>query len=80
MFSLLIAASAALSPPALLLTLHYGKQCCISRWRVLGLDFHLGFEGGDVNFYVRGPSFIHSEAADDTETELSARLRNLRRY
>ena len=41
-------------------------------------DFHLGFEGtaGDaVGFYVQGgPSFIHSEAADDTETELSGKV------
>ena len=41
-------------------------------------DFHLGFEGtagDDVGFYVQGgPSFIHSEAADDTETELSGKI------
>ena len=40
-------------------------------------DLHLGFEGGSnkVGYYVQGgPAFIHSEAADDTETELSGKV------
>ena len=40
-------------------------------------DFHLGFEGtaGDVGYYIQGgPSFIHTEASDDTETELSGKI------
>ena len=40
-------------------------------------DVHLGFEGtaGDVGYYIQGgPAFIHSEAADDTETELSGKV------
>ena len=40
-------------------------------------DFHLGFEGtaGDVGYYIQGgPAFIHTEASDDTETELSGKV------
>ena len=40
-------------------------------------DLHLGFEGGSdkVGYYVQGgPAFVHSEAADDTETELSGKV------
>ena len=40
-------------------------------------DVHLGFEGtaGDVGYYIQGgPAFIHSEASDDTETELSGKV------
>ena len=40
-------------------------------------DLHVGFEGGSdkVDYYVQGgPAFVHSEAADDTETELSGKV------
>ena len=40
-------------------------------------DLHVGFEGGSdkVGYYVQGgPAFVHSEAADDTETELSGKV------
>ena len=40
-------------------------------------DLHLGFEGGSgkVGYYVQGgPAFVHSEVADDTETELSGKV------
>ena len=40
-------------------------------------DLHLGYEGGSgkVGYYVQGgPAFVHSEAADDTETELSGKV------
>ena len=40
-------------------------------------DLHVGYEGaaGRVSYYVQGgPAFVHSEAADDTETELSGKV------
>ncbi len=40
-------------------------------------DLHVGYEGGSgkVGYYVQGgPAFVHSEAADDTETELSGKV------
>ena len=40
-------------------------------------DLHVGYEGdsGKVGYYVQGgPAFVHSEAADDTETELSGKV------
>ena len=41
-------------------------------------DVHIGFEGstseGKVAYYIQGgPAFVHSESADDTETELSGK-------
>ena len=40
-------------------------------------DLHVGYEGGSgkVGYYVQGgPAFVHSEVADDTETELSGKV------
>ena len=41
-------------------------------------DLHIGFEGAlseGANFYVQGgPSLVHSESADDTDTELSGKV------
>ena len=43
-------------------------------------DVHLGYEGttgaeGGIAYYVQGgPSLVHSETADDTETELSGKV------
>ena len=42
-------------------------------------DLAIGFEGstseGKVAYYIQGgPSFVHSEAADDTETEFSGKV------
>ena len=42
-------------------------------------DVHVGFEGttseGKVAYYIQGgPAFVHSEAADDTETEFSGKV------
>ncbi len=40
-------------------------------------DLHLGYEGGEgrVAYYIQGgPSLIHSESTDDTETELSGKV------
>ena len=40
-------------------------------------DLHVGYEGaaGRVSYYVQGgPAFVHSESADDTETELSGKV------
>ena len=43
-------------------------------------DEHLGYEGtvgaeGKVAYYVQGgPSLVHTEAADDTETEISGKI------
>ena len=42
-------------------------------------DLHVGFEGttseGKVAYYIQGgPAFVHSEAADDTETEFSGKV------
>ena len=40
-------------------------------------DVHVGYEGGSgkVGYYIQGgPAFVHSEAADDTETELSGKV------
>ena len=43
-------------------------------------DVHLGYEGtagaeGKIAYYVQGgPSLVHSETADDTETEISAKI------
>ena len=40
-------------------------------------DVHIGFEGGSgsVGYYVQGgPSLAHSDATDDTETELSGKV------
>jgi len=39
-------------------------------------DVAVGFEGGEgkIAYYVQGgPAFVHSEAADDTETELAGK-------
>ena len=39
-------------------------------------DVHIGFEGGEgaVAYYIQGgPSLAHSDATDDTETELSGK-------
>ena len=41
-------------------------------------DLHVGFEGttseGKVAYYIQGgPAFVHSETADDTETEFSGK-------
>ena len=42
-------------------------------------DVHIGYEGtvgadGTIAYYVQGgPSLVHSETADDTETELSGK-------
>ena len=43
-------------------------------------DVHIGFEGtvgteGKIAYYVQGgPSLVHSETADDTETEISGKV------
>ena len=42
-------------------------------------DLAIGFEGttseGKVAYYIQGgPAFVHSEAADDTETQFSGKL------
>ena len=43
-------------------------------------DVHLGYEGttgaeGGIAYYVQGgPSLVHTESADDTETEISAKI------
>ena len=42
-------------------------------------DLAIGFEGstseGKVAYYIQGgPAFVHSEAADDTETEFSGKI------
>ena len=40
-------------------------------------DVHIGFEGGEgkVAYYIQGgPSLNHSDATDDTETELSGKV------
>ena len=43
-------------------------------------DVHIGYEGtvgadGSIAYYVQGgPSLVHSESADDTETELSGKI------
>jgi len=43
-------------------------------------DVHIGYEGtvgadGSIAYYVQGgPSLVHSETADDTETELSGKI------
>jgi hypothetical protein len=43
-------------------------------------DVHIGYEGsvgteGKIAYYVQGgPSLVHSETADDTETELSGKI------
>ena len=40
-------------------------------------DVHIGYEGGTgtVGYYVQGgPSLVHSDSTDDTETELSGKL------
>ena len=43
-------------------------------------DVHLGYEGvagaeGKIAYYVQGgPSLVHTESADDTETELSGKV------
>ena len=43
-------------------------------------DVHLGYEGtagaeGGIAYYVQGgPSLVHSETTDDTETEISAKI------
>ena len=41
-------------------------------------DLHVGFEGttseGKIAYYIQGgPAFVHSETADDTETEFSGK-------
>ena len=84
MFKSLIAASAALSLSAGAAVagpyINVEANAAYPDGEYIGAvtDFHLGFEGtaGDsVGFYVQGgPSFIHSEAADDTETELSGKV------
>ena len=43
-------------------------------------DVHIGYEGtlgaeGNIAYYVQGgPSLVHTESADDTETELSGKI------
>ena len=43
-------------------------------------DVHIGYEGtvgteGKIAYYVQGgPSLVHSETADDTETEISGKI------
>ena len=43
-------------------------------------DVHLGYEGttgaeGGIAYYVQGgPSLVHTETADDTETEISGKI------
>ena len=42
-------------------------------------DVHIGYEGsttdGKIAYYVQGgPSLVHSDSTDDTETELSGKL------
>ena len=42
-------------------------------------DLHVGFDGstgeGKVAYYIQGgPAFAHSDATDDTETELSGKI------
>tara|TARA_B100000927_G_scaffold289384_1_gene285898 strand:- start:727 stop:1113 length:387 start_codon:yes stop_codon:yes gene_type:complete len=41
-------------------------------------DIHVGYEGqteGGLAYYVQGgPALVHSEAADDTDTELSGKV------
>ena len=43
-------------------------------------DVHIGYEGtvgadGSIAYYVQGgPSLVHTESADDTETELSGKV------
>ena len=42
-------------------------------------DVHVGYEGsttdGKIAYYVQGgPSLVHSETADDTETEISGKV------
>ncbi|ADO98875.1 DUF680 domain-containing protein [Prochlorococcus phage P-SSM7] len=43
-------------------------------------DVHIGYEGtvgteGKIAYYVQGgPSLVHTESADDTETELSGKV------
>ena len=42
-------------------------------------DLHIGYEGstteGKIAYYVQGgPSLVHSDSTDDTETELSGKL------
>ena len=40
-------------------------------------DVHIGYEGGEgkVAYYVQGgPSLVHSDSTDDTETELSGKI------
>ena len=43
-------------------------------------DVHIGYEGsvgaeGKIAYYVQGgPSLVHTETADDTETELSGKI------
>ena len=42
-----------------------------------GTDVHIGYEGGSgkVAYYVQGgPSFVHTDSSDDTETELSGKV------
>ena len=39
-------------------------------------DLHVGYEGtsGDIGYYVQaGPGFVHTDSADDTETEISGK-------
>lgn len=83
MFKSLVAASAALSLSASAAVagpfLNVEANASYPDGEYVGAvtDFHLGFEGtaGDVGYYIQGgPAFIHSEAADDTETELSGKV------
>ena len=40
-------------------------------------DVHIGYEGvsGDIAYYAQvGPGFVHSDAADETETEISGKV------
>ena len=42
-------------------------------------DLHIGFEGvtdeGTIGYYAQvGPGFVHSDAADETETEISGKV------
>lgn len=83
MFKSLIAASAALSLSAgaavagPYINVEANASYPDGEYSGATTDLHLGYEGGSgkVGYYVQGgPAFIHSEAADDTETELSGKV------
>jgi hypothetical protein len=83
MFKSVIAASAALSMSAGAALagpyVNIESNASYPDWEYSGAttDLHVGFEGGSgkVGYYVQGgPAFVHSEAADDTDTELSGKV------